>query len=83
MEALQSQGSRFLDHKGMRVHYTRTASAQAQPQPQGSPAARLVHAYHGFGANTASWAYSDKALAQALHATVSAHDMPGFGLTQR
>ena len=82
VEALKSHTSRFLDHDGMQIHYTSASSARALPG-QGSQAPRLVHAYHGFGANTASWAYADQGLADALGATFSAHDMPGFGLTQR
>ena len=82
MEALKSHSSRFLDFHGMQIHYTSASSPESRPEPA-SQGPRLVHAYHGFGANTASWAYADKGLADALAATFTAHDMPGFGLTQR
>lgn len=39
--------------------------------------------YHGFGANTFSWSFVQRRLAQRLGAVVTAHDQPGFGLTQR
>ena len=42
-----------------------------------------IACYHGFGANTFSWAAVQEQLAQKLQAVVVAHDMPGFGLTQR
>ena len=46
-------------------------------------AALSVACYHGFGANSFSWASVQRQLSQRLGATVVAHDMPGFGLTQR
>ena len=50
----------------------------------GAGGARLALALlHGFGANAFSWSYVDRQLAARLHAQVTAHDMPGFGLTQR
>jgi pimeloyl-ACP methyl ester carboxylesterase len=57
-------------------------SAAAAQQRPGSPAA-LVHCLHGFGASAYSWSFVQQGLADALHAVVTAHDMPGFGLTQR
>ena len=50
----------------------------------GAGGARLALALlHGFGANAFSWSYVDRQLAARLRAQVTAHDMPGFGLTQR
>ncbi|KAJ9508121.1 hypothetical protein QJQ45_021459, partial [Haematococcus lacustris] len=56
----------------------------SQPQP-GTPTEVLVamHCYHGFGANLFSWAAVQPLLAASLGGIVSAHDAPGFGLTQR
>ncbi|KAG2437581.1 hypothetical protein HYH02_011221 [Chlamydomonas schloesseri] len=42
-----------------------------------------VHCYHGFGANLGSYKRVQGLMAQALGGVVTAHDMPGFGLTQR
>lgn len=42
-----------------------------------------IAAFHGFGANTGSWDYVYKPLAQRLRAQVTLSDMPGFGLTER
>jgi pimeloyl-ACP methyl ester carboxylesterase len=65
-----------------------TASA-ARLAPPPAAAARLqgpvpaLHCYHGFGSNTWSWSLVQQQLAERLGALVTAHDMPGFGLTQR
>lgn len=53
----------------------------AAPQPP-----LLVHCVHGLGASSFSWdGFVQQDLARALgsRAVVTAHDMPGFGLTQR
>ncbi|KAG2492621.1 hypothetical protein HYH03_009037 [Edaphochlamys debaryana] len=42
-----------------------------------------AHCYHGFGANLASYGLVQARLAAALAGVVTAHDMPGFGLTER
>ena len=75
---LRNADSHFKPIGNMDVHYTLQAPAKSN---QAAPMA--VHCYHGFGANTASWAYMRQPLADALGAQVTAHDMPGFGLTQR
>lgn len=49
----------------------------------GPAALRGVHCLHGFGASAYSWSFVQDELAQRLGAVVTAHDMPGFGLTQR
>ncbi|KAL4422443.1 hypothetical protein ABPG75_008640 [Micractinium tetrahymenae] len=43
----------------------------------------VVHCLHGFGASCYSWSFVQQELADALQASVTAHDMPGFGLSQR
>lgn len=42
-----------------------------------------VHCFHGFGANLGSYQRVQGRMAAALRGVVTAHDMPGFGLTQR
>ncbi|GIM17480.1 hypothetical protein Vretimale_20030 [Volvox reticuliferus] len=42
-----------------------------------------VHCYHGFGANLGSYKRVQEQMAAVLRGVVTAHDMPGFGLTQR
>lgn len=44
-----------------------------------------VHCLHGFGASVFSWSFIQNALADSIDggAKVTAHDMPGFGLSQR
>jgi hypothetical protein len=54
-----------------------TSSTSSRGRPLG------VHCYHGFGSNTWSWSRCQGQLAQQLGALVTAHDMPGFGLTER
>jgi pimeloyl-ACP methyl ester carboxylesterase len=55
----------------------------ADGAPPGQPPAWGLHCYHGFGSNTVSWSLVQAPLAQRLGALVTAHDMPGFGLTAR
>ncbi|MEW5308004.1 MAG: hypothetical protein WDW36_010368 [Sanguina aurantia] len=43
----------------------------------------VVHCYHGFGANLFSYEPVVQRLAAAVGGVVSAHDCPGFGLTER
>eukprot|EP00877_Chromochloris_zofingiensis_P009778 jgi/Chrzof1/5053/Cz15g10010.t1 len=57
-----------------------SSSTASQPQPPVVPA---LHCYHGFGSNTWSWSLVQQSIANRLSALVTAHDMPGFGLTQR
>ncbi|KAK9785507.1 hypothetical protein WJX73_002687 [Symbiochloris irregularis] len=64
-----------------KVHYTKHSTSRI-PSARSGPAT-AVHCYHGFGANTGSWSYLRQPLASVLDAQVTAHDMPGFGLTQR
>lgn len=42
-----------------------------------------VHCFHGFGANLYSWNKIQQKLADRIAGVVTAHDMPGFGLTER
>ncbi|EFJ48521.1 hypothetical protein VOLCADRAFT_90829 [Volvox carteri f. nagariensis] len=53
------------------------------PASQGGNAVTAVHCYHGFGANLGSYKRVQEEMAAALRGVVTAHDMPGFGLTQR
>lgn len=64
------------------------AAARYAPPPasnsnSGQQPAAAVHCYHGFGSNTWSWTLVQQQIAEKLGALVTAHDMPGFGLTQR
>ncbi|KAI8475513.1 MAG: Alpha/Beta hydrolase protein [Monoraphidium minutum] len=72
--------SRFHTHNNLQVHVKVKAPAAAGAG--GAPAAAL-HCYHGFGSNTWSWSLVQQQLADRLNALVTAHDMPGFGLTER
>ena len=75
-QELKDHDSVFRELNGTAVHYK-----LAQGIDSAHPVA--LHCYHGFGANTFSWSYVYKALSKQLHAQVTKHDMPGFGLTQR
>ena len=82
-ERLQSEqqlgdaDSVFREVHGLTIHY-KLAQCISRDHP-----ALAIHAYHGFGANTGSWAFVHHRLAEQLHAQVTKHDMPGFGLSQR
>jgi pimeloyl-ACP methyl ester carboxylesterase len=62
---------RWVEADGFRVH--------AVEWGDGDPRVLLVH---GLGGHTISWDPSAPALADRLHATVTAVDLPGFGLTR-
>lgn len=72
---LVDQDSRFAVLHGISVHY-KAASPYSRPKA-------TIHCFHGFGANTGSWGKVHRQLAYTLAAQVTAHDMPGFGLTER
>lgn len=83
--------SRFHSVDGVEYHYTQhggsggSAGGRA-PGSEPPPPPLLVHCVHGLGASSFSWeGFVQEELAGALgsHAVVTAHDMPGFGLTQR
>ncbi len=74
---LADPDSRFKVLDGVAVHY-KVANGAAGSAPK-----LAVAMYHGFGANTFSWSFVDKLMADSLQAFVTSHDMPGFGLTQR
>lgn len=64
------------------------ASAEHAPSPPtndvaATGVAAAIALYHGFGANLWSWMRVQQQLADETGATVLAHDMPGFGLTER
>jgi hypothetical protein len=75
---LAGPDSRFRTLDGVTVHYK-----VARPKGGGQLPGLGIAMYHGFGANTFSWSFVDRLLAARLGALVTAHDMPGFGLTQR
>ena len=74
---LADEDSRFKVLDEVAVHY-KVANGAAGSAPELG-----VAMYHGFGANTFSWSFVDRLLADSLQALVTSHDMPGFGLTQR
>ncbi|KAK9792730.1 hypothetical protein WJX73_009891 [Symbiochloris irregularis] len=78
---LRGPDSKFRSMGDCKVHYTKHSTSRI-PSARSGPAT-AVHCYHGFGANTGSWSYLRQPLASVLDAQVTAHDMPGFGLTQR
>lgn len=82
--------SKFRQLMGLKVHYTtetaasdRQTDSQTERQTASTAAVSAVHCYHGFGANSWSWSFTQRKLANKLGVTVTAHDMPGFGLTHR
>lgn len=56
---------------------------QQQQQGEEEGAIPVLHCYHGFGANLFSYEPVMQRLAAAVGGVVSAHDCPGFGLTER
>ena len=74
--------SKFRELDGLMVHYKAAAPPGSRAKASGGTPCGLAM-YHGFGANTFSWSFVDRRLAEELGATVVSHDMPGFGLTQR
>lgn len=71
---LADKDSKFAEVEGVSVHY----KVHSPPSPRAA-----LHCYHGFGANTGSWAPVQAQMADVLGALVTSHDMPGFGLTSR
>jgi pimeloyl-ACP methyl ester carboxylesterase len=69
-EQLADPDSRFIEVKGLKVHYKTTG--------EGQPALILLH---GFGASVVSWREVMAPLAE--FGTVVAFDRPAFGLTER
>jgi hypothetical protein len=95
---LARHNSRFLPiasegAEAIEVHYTVARPVPSQPfaglltpssKPEAAPQVHLhVHCVHGLGANTYSWSFVQDMLAAQLGAVTTAHDIPGFGLTQR
>ena len=66
----------WLDADGFRVHAVEWRNANS-----GNGGARFL-LVHGLGGHTISWEPGALALAERLHATVTAVDLPGFGLTR-
>ena len=69
-EELADRDSRFVEVKGIRIHYKQMG--------EGAPVMILLH---GFGASTFSWREVMPSLAEG--GTVIAFDRPAFGLTER
>lgn len=93
---LAFSNSRFVKFDGVSLHVTECTSpdtsvlAPAKGHKEGSEAAKeslavWIHCLHGFGASCFSWSFIQKTLANAVqgYAIITAHDMPGFGLSQR
>jgi pimeloyl-ACP methyl ester carboxylesterase len=66
----------WLDADGFEVHAVTWRSDE-----WGNGDARIL-LVHGLGGHTISWEPSASGLAEQLHATVTAVDLPGFGLTR-
>lgn len=78
---LAGADAQFFDFENVRLHITRSSA----PSPSSSSSAPLpvVHCLHGFGASTYSWSFVQDKLAKHLGGVVTAHDLPGFGLSSR
>ena len=89
--SLGDADSVFTDMAGVTAHYKRQPAGSAIRATQSHPGGMVaVHCYHGFGANAFSFDAVLGPLSEALAAVsgrvpalVTAHDMPGFGLTSR
>jgi pimeloyl-ACP methyl ester carboxylesterase len=69
---MKDQGQeRWLDVDGFRVHAVEWGDGDAR-----------VLLVHGLGGHTISWEPVGREIAERLHATVTAVDLPGFGLTR-
>jgi pimeloyl-ACP methyl ester carboxylesterase len=76
-EELSDANSRFRKCCGVTAHYKCFGPKAGQ-----APTCAMA-CYHGFGANLWSWERTHKLVAEAVRGVVTAHDMPGFGLTER
>jgi pimeloyl-ACP methyl ester carboxylesterase len=85
--ALGDSDSRYHTICGIAIHYKSSAPSTPQVTPPSAAATdapdTAVALYHGFGANLWSWMQVQQQLADDVRALVTAHDMPGFGLTER
>lgn len=91
--------SNFTDVDGVRIHYTIEQPARTKNQGDSdvekmintesttptttTTTAAAVHCLHGFGASSYSWSFVQQQLATIIQGPVTAHDMPGFGLSHR
>lgn len=81
-----AEEGRFFRIFSRRKSAGRSADGEASSTDSATSAAAATAAialYHGFGANLWSWAKVQQDLADAAGMPVVAHDMPGFGLTER
>lgn len=75
-EELAKPNSRFLNVDGAKMHVT-------VEKPSDKCIDGMVHCVHGFGSHTFSFSFIQKRLAERLKAIITAHDMCGFGLSER
>jgi len=68
--------SKFTEIDGVKIHYTIEQPAKTKNEV-------AVHCLHGFGASSYSWSFVQQQLATIIQGPVTAHDMPGFGLSHR
>lgn len=70
--------SHFIQVGGIDLHYR-----VSKPRKTIDEITTAIHCLHGFGASSWSWSFVQDRLANALNAPITAHDMPGFGLSMR
>jgi pimeloyl-ACP methyl ester carboxylesterase len=81
-----SMGVHYMQYDNADVTFAQQSAQQQEPGTVSTPSLACAGLYmnHGFGASSLSWLPAMEFLAQALHCpTAMAHDMPGFGLTDR
>eukprot|EP00803_Ostreobium_quekettii_P002667 evm.model.scf_1497.2 EVM.evm.TU.scf_1497.2 scf_1497:19028-24291(-) len=74
-DELADRDSLFCTIAGIRIHH-KVEGWQGRT-------ARTMHLYHGFGTSLWTWEDVQAKLARQCRAVVSAHDMPGFGISDR
>lgn len=77
---LAGADAHFYDFDGVKLHLTRCSFVAPTPSSRFLP---MVHCLHGFGASTYSWSFVQDKLAKKIGGVVTAHDLPGFGLSSR
>jgi pimeloyl-ACP methyl ester carboxylesterase len=77
---LAGADSQFYDFDGVKLHLTRSSSVAPTHLSHFIP---LVHCLHGFGASIYSYSFVQDKLAKKIGGVVTAHDLPGFGLSSR
>lgn len=74
-----NKSSHFLSFRDAHIHYTLAKDTLLSKNNN----TIYLHCLHGFGASTYSWSFIQQKLASALRGVVTAHDLPGFGLSER